>query len=110
MGGASGRFIERSGGYVHSAFAEGFGETSPASPHPQIIGESRLFGIFGVGGAAGDDVIAGEPAVQVDVAAAAGAEREFGGVGGLAADRAGFGRGLVAGLVRPAGLGRVSWH
>jgi len=73
--------------------------------HSQIIGESGLFGVFGVQGAAGDDVVAGEPAVQVDVAAAGGAERERGRVGGLAAFRAGFWRRLAAGLLR-----RVSWH
>ena len=87
-------------------------------PNPQVIGRWPLFGVFGVGGAAGDDVGAGEPAVQIDVAAAFGAEREDGGVGRLAADRAGFWRRLVpAGLFGPAGgfrpaggLGWLSWH
>ena len=56
----------------------------------QIIGESRLFGVFGVGFFAGDDVFAGQPAVQVDVAAAGGAEWGGGRVRRLAAFRAGF--------------------
>ena len=61
-----------------------------ATTDPQIFGESRLFGVFGVGLAAGDDVFAGQPAVQVDVAAAGGAEWGGGRIRGLAAFRAGF--------------------
>src|SRR6187401_3872014 len=80
-GGASGRFIERSEGCVHPASpaaslgaARLSGIARRATTDPQIFGESRLFGVFGVGLAAGDDVFAGQPAVQVDVAATGGAE------------------------------------
>src|ERR1700684_3232725 len=58
--------------------------------------------------AAGHDVGAGQPAVQVDVAAALGTERARGRGGGLAADRARFclGRSLA-----PArGFFRFTWH
>ena len=54
-----------------------------------MVGESRLFGVFGVGVAAGDDVLAGEPAVEVDVAAAVGAERQHLFIRGFAANGAG---------------------
>src|SRR5215218_10788919 len=71
------------GGLCPPAFACGFGGASPNSRAAsarqagrvllhQMIGESRLFGVFRVGLFAGDDVFAGEPAVQVDVAAAGG--------------------------------------
>jgi hypothetical protein len=57
------------GGPCPPAFACGFGVASPASPAasagrarlrtpPQIIGKTRLFGVFGVRLAAGDDVLA----------------------------------------------------
>src|SRR5262249_1144998 len=91
-GGPSGRFIDRSGAHVRPASPLASPGAARLSAHPQIIEGIRLFLVFGVGGAAGDDVGTGEPAVQVDIAAAAGAEREFGGIGGLAADRAGFRR------------------
>ena len=58
------------GGLCPPAFACGFGAASPNSPAasawqaplrppPQITGKSHLFGVFGVGVAAGDDVLAG---------------------------------------------------
>ena len=89
------------GGLCPPAFACGYGAASPNSRAasawqarrmrpPQIIGESRLFGVFGVGVAAGDDVLAGQPAVQVDVAAAGGTEWRGDRVRRFAAFRAGF--------------------
>ena len=40
-------------------FAFGFAGRGPASDHPQIFGETGLFGVFRVGVAARDDVFAG---------------------------------------------------
>ena len=75
---------------------------------PKYLAEYGLFGVFGVGLAAGDDVGAGQPAVQVDVAAARGAERRGGlGSAGLPHSGQGFGGGLgAAGRVG----GGLSWH
>ena len=58
-GEASGRFIERSDGHVHPASPSASLGAARLRTHPQIIGESQLFGVFGVGVAAGDHVLAG---------------------------------------------------
>jgi hypothetical protein len=66
----SGRFIEGSDAPVHPASPLATPGAARVSIHPQVIGEYPLFLIFRIRGAAGDDVGAGEPPVQVDVAAA----------------------------------------
>ena len=57
---------------------------------PQITGKSGLFGVLALVLLAGDDIGAGKPAVEVDVAAAGGTKGQCGGARGLAAFRAGF--------------------
>lgn len=97
---ASGRFIERSGRCVHPASRNASPGAARPALFPQLVGKSWLFRVLHVVLAAGNDIAAAEPAVEVDVAAARRAEREKGLLGGLAADRAGArgGRGC-SGLV-----------
>ena len=56
---ASGRFIERSDAPVHPASPSASLGAARLRTHPQITGKSRLFGVFGIGIVAGDDVLAG---------------------------------------------------
>ena len=56
---ASGRFIERSDAPVHPASPSASLGAAPLRISAQIIGESHLFGVFGVGLLAEDDVFAG---------------------------------------------------
>ena len=70
------------------AVYSGAGRSCPSLPGGQNAEKSRLFGIFLVILRAGNDVDAGKPAVEVDVAAAGGAERPRRLGGRLAADRA----------------------
>src|SRR5437879_12384004 len=84
---ASGRFIVGLDPAVHPASPSASLGAARLRIRPQIIGKSRLFGVFRVSLLAGDDIGAGEPAVQVDVAAARGTKRQGGGIRGLAAFR-----------------------
>jgi len=71
----------------------------------QIAAKTRLIGVFVGLGSAGDDVGAGQPAVQIDVAAAVGTER-FCRLGrGPAADRAS----LCGRLARAGGRAGLFW-
>src|ERR1700742_3193998 len=84
--GASGRFIERSGRRVHPASRAALPGAARPRHFSQLVGKYWLFRILHVVLAAGDDVAAAQPAVQVDVAAARGTEGAEGLFGGLAAD------------------------
>lgn len=97
---ASGRFIERSERRVHPPSPKASARRARPAHFPQLVGKSWLFRVLGVVLAAGNDIAAGQPAVEVDVAAARRAERAEGLLDGLAADRAsargGWGRsGLI---------------
>src|SRR5687768_8796376 len=74
-----------------TATAAGRAGNSPACPPPTVHGvvfDILLIGVLVGLGTARNDVGAGQPAVQVDVAAALGAERFGGIIRRLAADRA----------------------
>ncbi len=86
---ASGRFIERSEGAVHPPSRKASAGQARFRQFPQIIGKSTLFDVLDVVLAAGNNVGAGQPAVEVDVPAARRTERAERLLDRLVADRAG---------------------